>query len=97
MDEGCLTPGKTPTDGSAMTGRTARLENLIRTDRPQDPKRWGLIRGTQTVMGGFALLCCAATYQVFKTDDIKQGVGTVLVSLAVLLTGGTVVAHFKPD
>ena len=66
-------------------------------DRPQDPKRWGLIRGTQTVMAGFSALCLAAVIQVFRADDIKQGVGVVLVSLAVLLVGGTVGAHFKKD
>jgi len=79
--------------------RTGRFEDLIRQDRPQDPKRWALVRGTQTVMVGFLMLCGAAAYQILKGNDhdIKQGVGVVLVSLATLLVGGTVAAHFKRD
>ena len=74
-----------------------RFENLIRQDRPQDPKRWGLIRGTQAVIAGFSLLCASAAIQVLKSGDIQQGVGVVLVALAGLLVGGTVAAHRKPD
>jgi len=75
------------------------MEDLIRQDRPQDPKRWALIRGTQAVMVGFLTLCGAAAYQIFKSQDhdIHQGVATVLISLAALLITGTVVAHHKPD
>lgn len=80
-----------------MGDRTGRMEDLIRQDRPQDPKRWALIRGTQTVMGGFTVLCLAAAKQVLAKGDIQQGVGVVLVSLATLLVGGTVLAHHKPD
>jgi hypothetical protein len=86
-----------PASPTTGTCRAARFENLIRQDRPQDPKRWALIRGTQTVIWGFSALCGAAAYQVVRSSDIKQGVGVVLVSLAALLVGGTVVAHHKPD
>lgn len=97
MEAPCPTSGMTPTGGNGTTGRTGRFEDLIRQDRPQDPKRWALIRGTQTVMGGFTVLCLAAAYQVFKSDDIKQGVGVVLIALATLLVGGAVAAHHKAD
>ena len=76
----CATPGTTPTDGNGTTGRTGRFEDLIRQDRPQDPKRWALIRGTQTVMGGFSVLCLVAAGQVMNKGDIQQGVGVVLIA-----------------
>ena len=98
MEAPCPTSGMTHTGGNGTTGRTGRFEDLIRQDRPQDPKRWALIRGTQTVMGGFTVLCLAAAKQVLLgKGDIQQGVGVVLVSLATLLVGGTVLAHRKPD
>ena len=77
--------------------RTGRFEDLIRQDRPQDPKRWALVRGTQTVMGGFILLCFASAKQVVTKGDIQQGVGVVLLGLAALLITGAVAAHHKPD
>ena len=73
MEALCPTSGMTPTGGNGTTGRTGRFEDLIRQDRPQDPKRWALIRGTQTVMGGFTVLCLAAAKQVLLgKGDIQQ-------------------------
>jgi ABC-type uncharacterized transport system permease subunit len=80
-----------------MPERSGRFEDLIRQDRPQDPKRWALVRGTQAVMAGFFVLCLSAAKQVWAKGDIQQGVGVVLISLAALLIGGTVAAHRKAD
>jgi len=74
-----------------------RTDDLIRTDRPQDPKRWCLIRGTQAVIAGFLLMCIASVRTTAAGRDIQPGLGWVLVALATLLVGGTVVAHWKPD
>ena len=93
----CESTPETPTTNTPTTGRTGRFEDLIRQDRPQDPKRWALVRGTQTVMVGFILLCLAGAKQVITKGDIEQGVGVVLVSLAALLITGTVAAHRKAD
>jgi ABC-type uncharacterized transport system permease subunit len=48
-------------------------------------------------MVGFSILCVTASKQVLIKGDIQQGVGVVLISLAALLMGGAVGAHFKKD
>ena len=80
-----------------MTGHTGRFDLLIRQDRPEDPKRWAVVRSTQGLLTGFLILCAASAYQIVTKGDIGGGTVAVLIGLGGSAAGLAGYAHKKPD
>ena len=74
-----------------------KFDNLIRQDKPEDPKRYAVVRSTQALIGGFILMCSAACYQIIKHLDIGDNTVKAILGLAFLVAALAGVSHAKPD
>lgn len=110
MADVCVTPGMTPTAGQVQTpGHTTLLEKakqdanwflrLIRSDKPEDPKRFGIVVASIALATGSTL--CTLTLDLLAwlhpEKDLPAGLMSYAVSLAGFLAALAGVTHFKHD
>lgn len=88
-------------DSAQIADKAQRLFlRLVRQDRPEDPKRYALVRATQTLLSAFGALVFADVVAiVFPTTTRTLTTAAVALTLGVgssvaILAGA---AHRKPD
>lgn len=74
-----------------------QFNNLIRQDRPEDPKRYAVVRSSQSLFSGFLLMCAASAYEVIKYKDIGDNTLKAVLGLAFILAALAGVTHAKTD
>lgn len=73
------------------------FENLIRQDKPQDPKRLVLLANGATLITGFLALVVPSARWIWQHGDLGQGAGWALLTLAGGLAGHSIFTFKKPD
>jgi hypothetical protein len=71
--------------------------NLVRQDKPEDPKRLVMLVSAGGLVMGWLKLAWAAAGQIQQGHDIASGVATTLGALALLIAGLAGYVHRKPD
>lgn len=99
MPECALIPA-TPTTKTHTAGHTSRFDRLIRQDRPEDPKRYAIVRATQGLLVAFLLLVGADVVCMVSptaTRSLTTVAVTLTLGIGASVAGLAGYAHRKAD